>query len=378
MILAGEASGDLHGARLVEAIQRLDPGVSFVGIGGAQMERAGVRLLVHASQMAVVGLTEVFHRGRSLLKALQDVKRFLRRELPALLILIDYPDFNIHVAATAKRCGVPVLYYISPQVWAWRKGRIRKIWRRIERMAVILPFEEAFYRRHGVAVDYVGHPLMDSAPLRSSKRAAALDWPEAGDAPVMAIVPGSREEEVRNLLPLMIQAAGMLRKRFPGLRAILPLASSVEEDMVRQIIGESPVPVEVSPEGLPRVLGRCHAAMVTSGTATLETAIAGVPMVVAYQVSAVSYWAGRLLIKVPFISLVNLVAGRAVVRELIQHEATPSNLAREVGRLLEDPVYRRAMIRGLGEVRGRLGEGGASGRAARIAFDMLQKGAGGR
>lgn len=378
MILAGEASGDLHGARLVEAIQRLDPAVSFVGIGGAQMERAGVRLLVHASQMAVVGLTEVFHRGRILLKALQDVKRFLRRELPALLILIDYPDFNIHVAATAKRCGVPVLYYISPQVWAWRKGRIRKIWRRIERMAVILPFEEDFYRRHGVAVDYVGHPLMDSVPLRLSTRAAALDWSEAGDAPVMAIVPGSREEEVRNLLPLMIQAAGMLRKRFPGLRALLPLASSIEEDKVRQIIGESPVPVEVSPEGLPRVLGRCHAAMVTSGTATLETAIAGVPMVVAYQVSAVSYWAGRLLIEVPFISLVNLVAGRAVVRELIQHEATASNLAREVGRLLEDPVYRRAMIRDLGEVRGRLGEEGASGRVARIALDMLQKGAGGR
>ena len=373
MILAGEASGDLHGAKLVEAIQRHEPGVSFVGIGGAYMEQAGVRLVEQASRMAVVGLTEVFRKGRILLRALREVKRILRREPPSLLILIDYPDFNIHVAGTARRCGIPVLYYISPQVWAWRKGRIRKIWRRIERMAVILPFEEAFYRRHGVAVDYVGHPLMDSVPSQLVEHAAALDWPRAGDAPVVGIVPGSREEEIRHLLPIMMEAAGILRERFPGLRALIPLASSVKEATIREIAVGSPVPLEISPEGLPRVLGRCHAAMVTSGTATLETAIAGVPMVVAYHLSAVSYWAGRLLIKVPFISLVNLVAGRGVVRELIQHEATAANLAREVGRLLEDPPYRRAMLQGLNEVRRLLGEGGASGRAALIAIDMLHR-----
>ena len=214
--MAGEASADLHGAKLVRAIRVLDPEIAFWGIGGRRMEEAGVRILIPASDMAVVGLTEVLPRARTILQAARTLKTVLARHRPDLLILIDYPGFNLHLAAAARKRGVPVLYYIGPQVWAWRRGRVRKIARRVDRMALILPFEAPFYRRRGVAVDFVGHPLLDASPARVDPEAIRRHLGVGRDGPVIGLLPGSREEEVRGLLPVMLEAAEALAGRYPG------------------------------------------------------------------------------------------------------------------------------------------------------------------
>ena len=370
MIVAGEASADLHGSNLVKAMRSLDPCLAFCGIGGEKMAKAGVSILVPSSDMAVVGLTEVFQRVPAIVRASRKLKSILRNNRPDLLILIDYPDFNIHIARTAKRFGIPVLYYISPQVWAWRKGRARKIARRIDRMAVILPFEEPFYEGLGIIVDYVGHPLLDACPLEMDRARAMKQTPKQS-YPVVGLLPGSREDEVLNLLPAMVQAAEILALRYPGIRCLLPLASTIEPELVRSFVDGSSVGIEIVEGETYETLGMCHAAMVTSGTATLETAIMGVPMVLAYRVSPVTYLLGRLVINLPYIGLVNLVAGEKVVEELIQDEVTPERLAREVLTLLEDSDARQHMKDKLKGVRDGLGRGGASARTAGIAIEMM-------
>jgi lipid-A-disaccharide synthase len=352
VIVAGEASADLHGSHLVKAIRSLEPGTVFVGIGGKQMEQAGVKILLSSSDMAVVGVTEVFSHLGTLYKAFRSLKSILREARPDLLILIDFPDFNLQLAARARRYRVPVLYYISPQVWAWRKGRVRKIAGRVDRMAVILPFEESFYSQRGVKVDYVGHPLLDSAPPRQDlDRLGGM--PEG--SPVVGLLPGSRKEEIRSLLPVMLRAATIA----PGfLQRFIP-ASSEHVKIIRSDIYEA--------------LGPCHLAFVASGTATLETAIAGVPMIVVYRVSPLSFRIAKMMVKVPYISLVNLVAGEEIVRELVQDEVTPYGLAREAIAVIEDRIFRDKMIKNMEKVRERLGGGGASERTARIALEMINK-----
>jgi lipid-A-disaccharide synthase len=371
-MVAGEASADLHGSHLVKAMKGLDPGIVFWGIGGKEMERAGVRLLFSSSEMAVVGLTEVFSRIGTIVRAATRLKSILKGMRPDLLILIDYPDFNIHIAGTASRFNVPVLYYISPQVWAWRKGRVRKIARRVNRMAVILPFEEEFYRMKGVRVDYVGHPLMDavSAGPASLEGVSPPDTAEGG--PVLGLLPGSRREEIRNLLPVMVGAAEILARRYPGIRCLLPLAPTIDPEFIEPFLKDTSVEIGVVRGDVHRVLGQCRAALVASGTATLDTAIMGVPMVIVYKVSFLSYRVARMVVKVPHIGLVNLVAGERLVPELVQHEAVPRRLAREALTLLEDRDVRSRMKEGLKGVREALGRGGASVKTARIALEMMR------
>ncbi len=370
--MAGEASADLHGANLVKALHRRDPGLEFCGIGGRAMERAGVRLIASSSEMAVVGLTEVLGRVRSILGAAGRLKSLLRTRRPALLILIDYPDFNIHMAGVAKRLDVPVLYYISPQVWAWRSGRVRKIARRVDRMAVILPFEEAFYRNRGMRVDYVGHPLMDALPATVDREAVAARLRVDPERCVVGLLPGSRKEEIRNLLPVMIRAMERLSTEYPGLLGLLPLAPTISPELVRSFVRASGVEIRVFRENVHAVLSLCRAALVASGTATLDTAAMGVPMVVVYRVSPLSYRVARMVVRVSHISLVNLVAGEGVVPELIQESVTPRRLASELGLLLGDPSARRIMKDRLARVRARLGRGGASERTAEIAMEMMR------
>lgn len=365
-MVAGEASADIHGANLVKAIKARRPSAVFSGIGGRRMEEAGVRLLYSSSEMAVVGLTEVFARLGAVFKAAQTLKRLLKKKRPALLILIDYPDFNLHIAGAAKRAGVPVLYYVSPQVWAWRSGRVRKIARRTDRVAVILPFEEAFYRERGVKVDYVGHPLMDSAPPFRKNGSTVR---EAG-RPVVGLLPGSRREEVRNLLPTMAEAALLLKRRCPGMRFVLPLAPTIDVAFLRPWL-KPQLEIEVVKDDVYGALKGCDAAVVASGTATLDTAIAGVPMVIVYRVSPISYLAARAVVKVDKIGLVNLVAGEKVFAELIQEEVRPSRVAGEVIKILEDEKTRNRMAERLVEVRAALGRGGAAERTARIALELM-------
>jgi lipid-A-disaccharide synthase len=372
LIVAGEASADLHGSNLVRAIKRQNPGISFCGIGGEKMEAAGVKILFPSSQMAVVGLTEVFSRLRYILKAYQRLKKMLREAGPDLIILIDYPDFNIRLAGAAKRFGVPVLYYIGPQVWAWRKGRIKKIADRVDRMSVILPFEEAYYKKNGLSPDYVGHPLMDSVPQslnrKESIRALGLD----PNGPILGLLPGSRVEEIENLLPAMVEAAEILSTRYEGLKCILPLASTVSPRLVETKTEQSPVEIKLIQGNIYGALTACDLVLVASGTATLETAIMGIPMIIAYRVSPISYLIGKMVVNVPFISLVNLVAGREVVPELIQNEVTPHRLAEEADGILKDGLRRENMIKNLGLVKERLGQGGASEKTATIAVEMME------
>ncbi|MEE4351613.1 MAG: lipid-A-disaccharide synthase [Desulfatiglans sp.] len=371
-MVAGEASGDLHGANLVKAIRHLRPDISFAGIGGKKMEAAGVKIFVPSSDMAVVGLSEVFSRFHTITRALSRLKTTLKKQRPDLLILIDYPDFNLHLARKAKRLHIPVLYYISPQVWAWREGRVRKIRRRVDRMAVILPFEEAFYRERGMAVDYVGHPLLDACPKEFDKKDIKSKLGLEGAYPVVGIVPGSRKEEVQNVLPVMVRAAEILKERFPNIRCLLPLAETIEEEWVRSFLRNSTVKVEIQKENIYEVLGVCDLVLITSGTATLEAAIMGVPMVISYRVSPLSYWIGKRIIKVPHIGLVNLVAQDDVVPELIQDEMTFERLAEEASSILKDDRKRTRMIAAMKKVRESLGTGGASVRAARIALQMMR------
>lgn len=371
LIVAGEASADLHGSRLVTAMKRLDPELTFWGIGGRNLEEAGVRILFTSSEMAVVGLTEVFSRLATITRAYRRVKGILRTEPPALLILMDYPDFNLRLARTAKRYRVPVLYYISPQVWAWRKGRVETIRRYVDRMAVILPFEEGFYREKALPVDFVGHPLLEEIPkdLDRDRVRTELGLDQAG--PVIALLPGSRKEEVLNLLPLMIQAGEKLRSRYNRLKCLLPRAPTIPADLIAGLLKKSSLDVQVISGDVYRVLKACDVALVASGTATLEAAILEAPMIIVYRVSFLSYWIGRMVIPIPFIGLVNWVAGERVVPELIQDALTPDRLAQEALDLLEHDDKRKDIQTKLRSVREKLGQGSASEKTGRIAMEMI-------
>jgi lipid-A-disaccharide synthase len=373
LIVAGEASADLHGANLVRAVRRMDPLAVFRGIGGERMERAGVQTLFSSSQMAVVGITEVFSRLRIIAKAYLSLRSILKSHRPDLLVLIDYPDFNLHLARAAKRFRVPVLYYISPQVWAWRPGRVKKLARRVDRMAVILPFEEEFYRKRGMEVEYVGHPLLDIVPRDLHREEVLQAMGLAEKAPILGLLPGSRREEVRNLLPVMIRAAEALRARYPDLTCLLPLASTIPLELVRSYTDLSPLPVKVLSGDMYRLLTACDLAFVASGTATLETAILLVPMVILYRVSPMSFWLAKRVVRVPHIGLVNLIAGEEIVPELIQHDVTSQRLADEGLAILESRQRRENMIEKMKGLRDRLGTGSASERTAGMALEMMGK-----
>lgn len=375
MIVAGEASGDMHGARLVAAIRRRRPDAAFCGVGGSALAAQGVEILYDASQLAVVGILEVIGHFRYIRQAMSALERRLREQPPGLLILIDYPDFNLLLARKAKKLGIPVFYYISPQVWAWRSGRVRTIRRLVDRMAVILPFEREFYRQHGMEVDFVGHPLLDAIQTETGQcRAEILHG--LGLAPgstLVGILPGSRKREIASMLPVFLAAAGIIRERVPEAIFVLPLAPGLdEEELLANGLAGCGLGVRVVQKDRYAVMSACSAVMAASGTVSLELAILDVPMVVSYRLSPLTYFLGRRLIRVRHASLVNLVADREVVPELLQHEAVPEKIAAVVMALLEEGAQMREMLAGLAEVRQRLGGAGASERAAELALGLMK------
>ena len=373
MIVAGEASGDLHGGYLVQAMHHIDPSLSFYGMGGNGMRKAGVELLADAADMAVVGLTEVVFKLGMILRVMRRLKVSLLKEKPDLVILIDYPDFNLSLARAARKRGIKVLYYISPQVWAWRKGRIKTIRGTVDRMAVILPFEEKFYRDAGMDVTFVGHPLLDEVRKKYPRSEALKRFGLRDEAITVGILPGSRRSEVSRLLPEMLRACRIMMEQFSPLQFVLPLAGTLDPDFVQHILRQFPVKVNVIRDEIYDVIAVSDVAIVASGTATLETALLETPMVVVYKISGVSYEIGRRFIHIDHISLPNIIAGRTVIPELIQAEANPERIAAEVRDLLTRRGRAREMRASLAEIRGKLGTPGASERTAQIACDMLME-----
>ncbi|MDH5298509.1 MAG: lipid-A-disaccharide synthase [Desulfobulbaceae bacterium] len=372
MIVAGEASGDLHGAHLVKALRDLEPKLSACGMGGEAMAGEGVEILYDAARMAVVGIVEVVSHIGDILAAQRILATRLREGGIDLLILIDYPDFNLMLAKKAKRLGIPILYYISPQVWAWRSGRVKTIRCLVDRMAVILPFEEEFYRRRGVKVDFVGHPLRDSVRATALPEEFRARHRIPAEATVVGLLPGSRKKEIASLLPDFLAAARLLAAQHPHLLFLLPLAPGLAmEDLNAHGLADCGLNIRVIGSDRYDLMASCDAVLAASGTVTLELAILDVPMVVAYRIAPLTYRLGRRLIKVEFMSLVNLVAGCQVVPELLQDQVTPANLALRLLPLISDPEAVSTMREGLARVRERLGGEGASRRAAQIALDLI-------
>ncbi|MBI4268989.1 MAG: lipid-A-disaccharide synthase [Candidatus Rokubacteria bacterium] len=368
MLAAGEASGDLHGAAVCRGLKGLAPACRLVGMGGARMAAAGMELLVDVTASAVVGGSEALSRLPVLYRALHRLRAALEEApRPAALVLIDFPEFNLRLARAARRAGVPVVYFIPPQVWAWRRGRVRTIRRLVSLVLAVFPFEPPLYRLAGVPVAFVGHPLLDALAGAPDRAAARRELGLAAGARVVGLLPGSRREEVARMLPVMGAAAARIRAATPEVQFVLARAPTVEAEAIARHVGGM--------TELTMVAGRAHAvlraadlALVTSGTATLEAALLGTPMVVCYRLSRLSGLAARLLIRVPWISLANLTLGRAVVPELYQASATGERLAEEALRLLESPGALDAQREAFRELAGRLGEPGVGVRAARLVL----------
>ncbi len=357
----------------MEAVHRLAPGVRFTGIGGQAMRQAGLEPLMDAERIAVLGFFEVL----SSLPVLREAFRRCVAELasptpPDLVVLIDYPGFNLRLARQAHRAGVPVVYFVSPQVWAWKPGRVRLIAETVSRMLVIFPFEEAFYRERGVSVTYVGHPLLDLLQRETRRRPREEMARHLGIDPrrrVIGLLPGSRLKEVRRNLPPIVGAAKLLDAKIPGLSFVIPVASTLRRDAVAAMV-DLPGTV-ITDEEFYDVVSLCEAAIVSSGTATMEVGLLHVPMVIVYRLNPLTYEVARRLTSLDTFGMVNLVAGRRIVPELIQSECTPSRIADEMERLLTDRVLYERMRRDLRGLRETLGGGGAFQRAAEAVVETL-------
>jgi lipid-A-disaccharide synthase len=373
LLVTGEASGDLHGSHLVKQLKQRDPALRIYGIGGEGLRTAGMEILLHAQELSVVGIVEVCSRLPQIIKAYQTLKREIVSAPPNLLILIDYPDFNMRIAAVARKYGVPVLYYISPQLWAWRQSRVKKIARLVDQMAVVFPFEAAFYEQHGVPVQFVGHPLMDrEVPVMDTQKllqqfAMKSQWP------IVGLLPGSRTSEIDRLLPVMLGAAKLIQKEFPHAQFIVPVAPGIRAEDIRERVAQHGLAVAIVQDQLQQALHLCHLVLVASGTATLETALMKKPMIIMYRIALLTYLVGRLMIRVPTIGLANIVAGKKIVPELIQGEASPNRIFQEASALLKDPQRMAAMEKELARVGELLGSRGASERVAALANDMINK-----
>lgn len=353
-IIAGEASGDLHGSRVVKALRAKDTNADIRAWGGDKMEAAGAVLVKHYRDLAFMGFVEVLKHLRTIFRNIAFCKKDISQFQPDVLVLIDYPGFNLRIAKWAHAQGIKVVYYISPQVWAWKEGRVKAIKKSVDKMLVILPFEQEFYKKWNYEVHYVGHPLLEAVDEAQAEPKNLI----ASDKPIVALLPGSRAQEIKTKLPLMLQVAA----KHPDYQFVVAGAPAQPDEIYQNLIGNARV--ILLRNDTYNLLRQAHAAIVTSGTATLETALFGLPEVVVYKGSPISFWLAKKLVKVPFVSLVNLIMGREIVKELLQSDFNPQTLAAELARLLHDSNYRAEMMKNFAQLRTKLGAGNASTLAA--------------
>ncbi|HET6413760.1 MAG TPA: lipid-A-disaccharide synthase [Anaeromyxobacter sp.] len=364
LIVAGEASADLHAARAFEELRRLVPGVRAFGVGGPHLRAAGLEAIAPAEDISVMGLAEVFPRIPRILSILRRLSRLAAERRPRAALLVDLPDFNLRLASRLKRHKIPVVYYVSPMIWAWRPGRARKIARIVDRMLCILPFEERFYEGTGVSARFVGHPFAEK-PLPEPPAAYRAQLGLPAGRTTIAIMPGSRPSELRRLFAPMLEAAERIQTAHPDAQFVVPVAPTLKRDALeRYLAPHGNLAVTLVDGKAEAAVGASDAALVKSGTSTLETALMLRPMVVVYKLSWLSYLVGRLLVRIAHFALVNILAGKGIVPELLQRQASPERMAAEVNRLLGDSAARDAQLSALREVRASLGQPGAPRRVA--------------
>lgn len=376
MIVAGEASGDLHGAGLIRAMQKKAPGLQYFGMGGRELSSANVEMVCDADDVAVMGLTEVLSNLREIFKSLKILKEQMRERKPCLLVLIDFADFNLRLAKEAKKLNIPVFYYITPKVWVWRKRRVRKLAKFTDTAGVILPFEENYLKNRGVNAKYVGNPVFDSVTTKYDKVNFCRKHNIDTDKALVGILPGSRKKEIAFLLPVFLEAARRMQMKYSReIVFLIPLASTLNEnDLNESGLKEykRDLEIHVLAEDKYEMMAACDGVVAASGTVTLELAVLDVPMVVAYKFTPMSYFIGKLLINIPYFSLVNILADKEVVTELLQDQVHPATVELELARILFDDNVKRFMKDEFAKIRSSLGKPGVSLKAADLALKTLK------
>lgn len=371
MFVAGEASGDQHAADVFKKIKQLNPDIEAFGMGGAMLEQAGVRVDYDLVSHAVIGIVEALAKIHEFFKILKLAKKSVKEERPDAVVLTDFPDLNFRIAAYAKSLGIPVIYYISPQIWAWRKGRIHTIKKIVDHMIVVFPFEESLYLDAGIPVTFVGHPLLDLVkpevpvePYRQTLLAGA-------EGPLIALLPGSRRQEIEFLLPTMANVGKLIQAKYEHARFIIPVARTVSQERIAEIVKETGITAQLVTEHPYSARAASDLAIVSSGTATLETAILGTPMIIGYRMKQISYWLARLFVKLKFFGLANLAADEKIAPEFLQDEFKPETILPVAERLLENKTAIEDQKQGWHRVRNRLGGSGAAQRTAEVILNII-------
>lgn len=371
MVIAGEASGDAHAGRMLAELKALDPDISVTGVGGDTMRAAGANIIVDFSELAVMGLVEVLKRYRHIKKIFNQVVNRLKADKPDLLILVDYPGFNLKLAKVAKKLGIPVLYYISPKVWAWRAGRVKTIKKSVDHMAVLFPFEVPIYEAVGVAVTCVGHPLVDAVDKKKTTKQAKIKLGIKLNKRVIGLFPGSRRSEVEALLPVMLEAAERVQLRHTNVDIVLPVASGLNRDVIDAILAKSNLPVKVVTDDFYQLTTACDAIVAASGTVTLEIALLGVPHFITYRVAPMTYRILKRLVRIPYVGLCNIVTSKPVILELLQNDVTAERLEQELSSLLSNKESKQHAEDIRQQVLTALGPSGGAHNAAQLVIKLL-------
>ena len=369
IIVAGEASGDVHAAHLVDELRKLDPALTFSGIGGPRLRASGVELYEDISSLAVIGFVEVIRHYRKIRGVFDLILRKIDDVNPRAVILVDYPGFNLRLAREIKKRDVRVIYYISPQVWAWKAERVEHIRKYVDKMLVLFRFEQDFYALRGVQADFTGHPLIDDLHARMDKNDFCREHGLDAERLTIGLLPGSRQNEIHTLLPIMLGAADILRKEFAPVQFLVLKAHTIERSLLERRARDAECTLKIIDAQTRDGINACHLCIVASGTATLETAILGKPMVIVYKTSFLTWLTAKLLVKIPYIGLVNVVAGKKIVPECVQFQATPARVAAELRKMITDEITITRIKESLRDVTSRLGAPGASRRAAEIIYE---------